>query len=312
MENQTGNHPNEKNKNSKALLYTIIGVLVALNAGLLYMWQKSGNEKKIVQKELVETTADLKEKELALADAEHLLKKFRADSATMAGKNKELGAEVIQKKNELAQLVAKLRNTQSSDAKLIAELRAKMQELTDQIARLEQENTELKEQNAKLDQERVQLEGKNKTLGEQNAQISTENKKMRQRLITEGLRVEPLKKRWITGKEAVTYRAKDVESIKTSFNIAENNNADPGERTIYVKITGPGGTTMSNGNEGGTFEFENQESKYTYKISTIFDGVSKSVDASIWRPSGDLKPGAYTVELYCEGFKMGGTTFNLK
>lgn len=312
MENQTGNNPNEKNKNSKALLYTIIGVLVALNAGLLYMWQKNGNEKEIVQKELKDTSAELQEKELALADAEHLLKKFRADSATMASKNKELGAEVIQKKNELAALVLKLRNTQTADAKEIAALRAKMQELTDQIARLEQENVELKEQNAKLDEERKVLQGENRSLGDKNAQISNENKKMRQRLITEGLRVEPLKKRWITGKEAVTYKAKDVESIKTTFSISENNNAEPGERTIYVKVTGPGGTTMSNGNEGGTFEFENQESKYTYKITTIFDGVSKSVDPSIWRPSGDLKPGSYTVELFCEGFKMGGTAFVLK
>lgn len=312
MENQTGNNPNEKNKNSKALLYTIIGVLVALNAGLLYMWQKSNNNTTKVEQKLEVTTADLKEKEAALADAEHLLKKFRADSATMASKNKELGAEVIQKKNELTQLVAKLRATQSTDTKLIAELRAKMQELTDQIAKLERENADLKEQNAKLDQERSQLQVENRDLGDKNAQISSENRKMRQRLLSEAIKVEPLKKRWITGKEAVTYKAKDVESIKTSFSISENNMAEAGERVIYVKITGPGGTTMANGNEGGTFDFEGQQSKYTYKIQTTYDGAAKNIDASIWRPSGDLKPGAYTVELFCETFKMGGSAFTLK
>lgn len=313
MENQTTNTSNEKNKNSKALLYTIIGVLVALNAGLLYMWQKSGSEKEKVTKELVTTSNDLKEKEQALLDAEHLLEKFRVDSATLAAKNKDLDAEVIQKKNELAALVIKLRNSQTASAKEIAELRASMAELTEKIAQLERENTELKEVNAKLEEDRSRLESEKRDVENRNSQLSSENSRMRQRLLSEAVRVEPLKKRWLTGKEAVTYKATDVESIKTSFVIAENNNAEPGERTIYVKVTGPGGTTLANpGNEGGVFEFEGNQSKYTYKISTIFDQAAKAVPASIWRPSSDLKPGSYTVELFCEGFKMGGSQFTLK
>lgn len=313
MENQTSNIQNEKNKNSKALLYTIIGVLVALNAGLLYMWQKSGSEKEKVSTELTKTNENLKEKEEALADAEHLLEKYRLDSATLAAKNKDLDETVIQKKNELAALVIKLRNSQTSSAKEISELRAKMAELTEKIAKLEQENKELVEKNKKLDEDRSRLESEKRDVESKNTQLSSENAKMRQRLLSEGVRVDPLKKRWLTGKEAVTYKANDVESFKTSFTISENNFAEPGERTIYIKITGPGGVTLTNpGNEGGTFEYESNSSKYTYKITTIFDQTAKAVPASIWRPSTDLKPGGYTVELFCEGFKMGGTSFTLK
>jgi predicted nuclease with TOPRIM domain len=312
MENQTGNLPQEKNKNSKALLYTIIGVLVALNAGLLYMWQKSGNEKEKVVTEKTAVEGNLKEKEAALADAEHLLKKFRADSATMASKNQELGAEVIQRKNELAQLVATLRASKTNSAKEVAQLRAKIQELTDQITKLEEQNAELKAQNDRLDAERTQLESENRSINEKNTQISSENRKMRQRLIGESVTVEPLKKRWITGKEAVTYKAKDVESFKTSFSIAENKNAEPGEKVIYVKITGPGGTTLTNGNQGGTFAYEGAESKFTYQFTTVFDGMVKPVDPTIWRPAEDLKPGSYTIELFCDGFKIGARSFSLK
>lgn len=313
MENQTSNNPNEKNKNSKALLYTIIGVLVALNAGLLYMWQKAGNEKEKVTKELNTTSEELKVKEQALLDAEHLLEKLRVDSATLAAKNKELDADVLQKKNELAALVTKLRNSQNVSARQIADLNSRIAELNEKIAQLEKENVELKEVNAKLEEDRSRLESEKRDVETRNTQLSSENTKMRQRLLSESVKVEPLKKRWLTGKEAVTYKASDVESLKTSFTISENTNAEPGERIIYVKVTGPGGTTLTNpGNESGTFEFENNQSKYTYKITTIYDQTAKTVPASIWRPSTDLKPGSYTVELYCDGFKMGGASFSLK
>jgi|GEM_PF-252059 len=316
MENTSGNQPNEKNKNSKALLITIIGVLVALNAGLLYMWQKGGNEKEKVEKTLASTSIDLKERDAALADAEFMLAKFRVDSATMADKHKELGAEITTRRNEIAALAAKLRATQGNDSKLIAELRSKMDEMQAQIKKLESENVELKEQNAKLDQERVQLQTEKQEISTKYEQESKEKKKYKgiaQSLKAQNLKVEALKKRWLTGKEAVTSKAKDVESFRTTFSIAENAEAEPGDRTIYIKITGPDGTTINNpGNEGGTFEFEGNESKYTYKISEIFDQVAKAVKPSIWRPTSDLKAGKYTVELYSEGFKMGSATMTLK
>lgn len=316
MENTSENHPNEKNKNSKALLITIIGVLVALNAGLLYMWQKSGNEKQKTEQTPQTTKEDLSEKEAALADAEHMLKKFRLDSATMAAKNQTLNNDIITKKNEITALVAKLRSSNTKDAATIAELRQKMEELQDQIKKLESENAELKEKNHQLDEERTRLEGENKDLNNKYEEKSEENrinKAKAQALKTQNLMVEALKKRWITGKPAVTAKAKDVESIKTSFTIMENNDAESGERTIYIKITGPDGVTINNpGSEGGTFEFEGNESKYTYKMTAVFEKQSKAVQPTYWKPVNTLKPGKYTIELYCEGFKMGSSSLTLK
>jgi regulator of replication initiation timing len=316
MENTSGNQPNEKNKNSKALLITIIGVLFALNAGLLYMWQKSGNEKEKVEKQKESVVKDNTELKMALADAEHMLNKFRLDSATMADKHKALGAEIITRKNEIAALAAKLRFTQSADKKDIDRLNSMVAELENKIHELEAQNADLKEKNAKLDQEREQLQTQNQEISTKYAQESAEKKKYKsiaQSLKASNLKVEALKKRWLTGKEAVTTRAKDVESIRTTFTIAENNEAEPGDRTIYIKITGPDGITINNpGNEGGTFEFESKESKYTYKISELFDQTAKTVKPSIWRPTGEMKPGKYTIELYCEGFKMGSAALQLK
>ena len=110
MENTPMNQADQKNRNSKALLYTIIGVLLALNAGLFYMWQKGGKEKETVEKKLVTTTDNLKEKTAALEEADYLLEKFRRDSAALVNNNKELNTDLIKKKNEISALVAKLKN----------------------------------------------------------------------------------------------------------------------------------------------------------------------------------------------------------
>lgn len=316
MENNTVNNPTDKNKNSKALLITIIGVLVALNAGLLYMWQKSGNEKDKVEKSFKASTKENEELKSTLADAEHLLKKYQIDSAAMAEKHKELGSEIITKRNEIAALVAKLRSTQNASASQIAELRAKNNEMAELIAKLQKENTELIAKNKELDDRRAQLEEENKTIStkyEQEATENARNKALAQRLTTQNLKVEAMKKRLLSKKQVSTTRAKDVESFQTSFTIAENAEAPPGERTIYIKITGPDGITLENpGGEEKVFKYEGQESKYTYKIKEIFDQEARPVKATEWKPSADLKAGKYTIELYCDGFKMGGTSLTLK
>jgi TolA-binding protein len=309
MENTPTNQADQKNRNSKALLYTIIGILIALNAGLFYMWQKGGNEKEIVEKKLETTTGNLKEKTAALEEAEYLLEKFRRDSAALVDNNKDLNADLVKKKNEISALVIKLRaNKNASDAE-IAELKSKIQELTAQLDQLQKENEELKEVNTQLQQEKEAAITENK-------QLSAEKKKYKniaQRLQAGSIKVEALKKRWITGKEATTTKAKDVEAFRTAFTLAENKVAEPGDKTIYVKVTGPEGVTLSNpGNESGTFEYDGKESKYTYKFSVAYDQESKSVPATKWRPARDLKKGKYTIELYCDGFKIGSEVLNLK
>ncbi len=273
------------------------------------MWQKGGNEKEIVEKKLETTTGNLKEKTAALEEAEYLLEKFRRDSAALVDNNKELNADLVKKKNEISALVIKLRaNKNASDAE-IAELKSKIQELTAQLDQLQKENEELKEVNTQLQQEKEAAITENK-------QLSAEKKKYKniaQRLQAGSIKVEALKKRWITGKEATTTKAKDVEAFRTAFTLAENKVAEPGDKTIYVKVTGPEGVTLSNpGNESGTFEYDGKESKYTYKFSVAYDQESKSVPATKWRPARDLKKGKYTIELYCDGFKIGSEVLNLK
>ena len=82
--------------------------------------------------------------------------------------------------------------------------------------------------------------------------------------------------------------------------------------TLFVKITGPEGVTLANSGQGGTFDFDGKSSKYTYKISTVFENETKPVQPTVWKPTEQLKPGKYTIEIYAEGYKMGSTVLDLK
>ncbi len=305
----------EKDKRSKVLLYSIIALLVALNIGFFYMWQKGNKEKELVQGQLVTANEDNKEKDKLLQEAEFLIKKYQADSAAMAKQGKEMTEEIKAKKEELSRLYAQMKNKDRVSSAEIAKLKLEIANLTEQIAKLEKENTELKEINAKLDEEKKEAEAKNEELTSNNKTLSAERDKYKsvaERLQTSELKVEALKKRWLTGKETTTDKASNVESFRTTVKIAENPEAPEGERVIYVKITGPQGTTLGTGSEAGTFPYQGAESKYTYKINTNYTGEELSLPPSKWTPKGDLKAGVYTFELYCEGYLMGAKKLTLK
>jgi predicted nuclease with TOPRIM domain len=284
-------------------------VLLALNAGLFYFWQKRSDHdnKTTAQNEsLKKDTAALNR---ALEQAQYLITKYQRDSAALTDNNKDLSEEVVSKKNELAKLYAQLKTEKNVSAAKLKELQDKIRDLMDQLSNLEKQNTELREVNAKLESENVAVIKRNKEL----ATDRQKYKNIAQRLQATGLKVEALKKKWLSGKVGTTNKAKDVEAIRISFSLAENKVADAGEKTVYVKITGPEGVTLTNpGNEGGTFDFENNQSKYTYKMTVLYEQEAKTAEVTKWSPSKDLKKGKYSIELYCEGFKIGEQNLDLK
>lgn len=309
------NNPKETEKKSKAraLLIGIIGALLLINGILLYKYFKKSSEAKVVKTELTNDNNALKG---SLEEAELLLVQYQEDSIALAGKNILLSDDLISKKNEIAALVSKLRRKGNANASELASLKTKITELQGQIAQLEAVNQGLRDENNNLAQEKTQLQGQNAQLVTEKTQITAEREKYKSvasRLQASNITIQTTKKRWIDKKEIKTDKAKNAENIKIGFNILENNVAEGGDRTIYVKITGPDGVTIINpGSEGGTFAYENYESRYTYKLSTDFNREAKSGPTTVWRPKQYLKAGKYTVEFYTEGYRMGVSTFTLR
>ncbi|RZK16114.1 MAG: hypothetical protein EOO56_20820, partial [Hymenobacter sp.] len=133
------------------------------------------------------------------------------------------------------------------------------------------------------------------------------------RLMADNIRVSVLNKK---DKEKTDdkeeFKAKRVDRVKVTFNLARNDVSPKETKQIYLRILEPDGAALYNlSTGGGTFSVDGQEAFYTQKQDVVFDN-SKQPLQFIYAKGGDYKIGAHTVELYEGGALMGKTTFTLK
>lgn len=299
---------NQQDRNNKSILYAIIAILLLFNIGLFYLWQ-SGNSKR---DELTNANsalgATIKQKESMIAAADAMIAQYKSDSITMSEANKSISRELAAKNNEIARLTFELRKSGSNSKAIMAELQSKLSDMAKRLAELERENVELKEKNENLNKENAELNTQNNVLSKEGKRL----KSLASRIQSSEIRVETLKKQWITRKETNTNRAKDVEALRISFNLAENKIAEAGERAIFVKITGPEGITLNSGDGGIADLLDGKSTKYSYKTTVVYEKDSKQVPATVWKPTNKLTKGKYTIELFTEGYLMGSSVIDLK
>ena len=299
---------NQQDRNNKSILYAIITILLLFNIGLFYLWQ-SGNSKR---DELTNVNsalgATIKQKESMIAAADAMISQYKSDSVTMSEANKSVSRELAAKNNEIARLTFELRKSGTNSKAIMAELQLKLADMAKRLAALETENIELKEKNENLNKENAELNTQNNVLSKEGKRM----KNLASRIQSSEIRVETLKKQWITRKETNTNRAKDVEALRISFNLAENKIAEAGERSIFVKLSGPEGITLNSGDGGIADLLDGKSTKYSYKTTVVYEKDSKQVPATVWKPTNKLTKGKYTIELFTEGYLLGSSVIDLK
>ncbi len=299
---------NQQDRNNKSILYAIIAILLLFNIGLFYLWQSGNSKRDELTQANTALGSTIKQKESMIAAAEAMISQYKSDSITMSEANKSVSRELAAKNNEIARLTFELRKSGTNSKAIMAELQLKLADMAKRLAELERENVELKEKNETLNKENAELNTQNNVLSKEGKRL----KGLASRIQSSEIRVETLKKQWITRKETNTNRAKDVEALRISFNLAENKIAEAGERVIFVKITGPEGITLNSGDGGIADLLDGKSTKYSYKTTVVYEKDSKQVPATVWKPTNKLTKGKYTIELYTEGYLMGSSVIDLK
>ncbi len=299
---------NQQDRNNKSILYAIIAILLLFNIGLFYLWQSGNSKRDELTQANTALGSTIKQKESMIAAAEAMISQYKSDSITMSEANKSVSRELAAKNNEIARLTFELRKSGTNSKAIMAELQLKLADMAKRLAELERENVELKEKNETLNKENAELNTQNNVLSKEGKRL----KGLASRIQSSEIRVETLKKQWITRKETNTNRAKDVEALRISFNLAENKIAEAGERVIFVKITGPEGITLNSGDGGIADLLDGKSTKYSYKTTVVYEKDSKQVPATVWKPTNKLTKGKYTIELYTEGYLLGSSVIDLK
>jgi septal ring factor EnvC (AmiA/AmiB activator) len=324
MENQTPT----TNTSSKNWIYlSLIAVLAASTIYLFVSKNKSDNRTTEIGQELAtETTA-----KQAVQD-EYNAALLRLDE--MKSDNASMDSLLTTKNVELAALTDKIasivKNKNASDAQLseaktlLASLNGKLDVFSKQIATLKAANAQLATEKEQVTSERDavtaqkeavtteknNIEASKKLTDEKNADLE-KKVDLAKVLHASNIMLEPVKKRWIDGKEISTSKAGRTELIHIKFNLDDNRLSESGDKEVYIVIYGPDGNAYGS----NKFTISNGTQKIYSASKTIpyTQGQTSKDIALDWKPTdANFGAGEYNVEIYHKGYKIGEQNVRLK
>lgn len=290
-----------KNSNSKAI---IIVLAVLLLAALGYTFYSMGEHKEL-------TDAIEEEKAEIELNLDSMIVKYE----DAISENTEMAGELSIERDKVVALRDSIKGLKSTNYSLIRRYRS-------QISKLEAANKELFEINEELSQKNEMLTknldsanvkivaqlAKNDTLALQNIDLS-EKVAIGSILKVNSARILAMRER-SSGKLVETSRAKSTDAFRINFNIANNDIASPGERSVFIQVLDPQGNTI--GNEGELVLLD--ESTITYSDRTLVEYLNDDITVislvEVERKS--LVKGVYTVNVYVENLLSGVTAITLK
>lgn len=114
---------------------------------------------------------------------------------------------------------------------------------------------------------------------------------------TSGIRMTAL-----NGRGNETKRIRQAERLRTDFELTANELAEPGEKSIYICITGPDGYQLSSP-EMIVFMFEGEEMMASAMRKVDYE--NQSVPVSIYYDGAAFEKGTYKVDIYIDGRHCG-------
>ena len=290
-------------KNKKIIIISaVIGVL--LLGGKVYL-SISLQQQKQANRDMQEL-AELDKKEM-----ENEYQQFADQYSEMKTQinNDSIIEQLTQEQMKTEQLLKELKNVKATDAREIARLKKELATCRavirsyileiDSLNRLNQnltaENTRVKGQYAEATR---QIEGLNA-----DKQSLSEKVAIAAQLDATGISLTAKNKR---GK--VTKSLKKCKTLQVNFSIAKNVTAQSGMKTIYVRITTPTGSVLTN---GGTFNYENRSLQYSMKRDIEYTGNETAV-TTYWNVNEFLSNGTYNVSIFADGNMIGSRNFSFK
>ena len=290
-------------KNKKIIIISaVIGVL--LLGGIVYL-SISLQQQKQANRDMQEL-AELDKKEM-----ENEYQQFADQYSEMKTQinNDSIIEQLTQEQMKTEQLLKELKNVKATDAREIARLKKELATCRavirsyileiDSLNRLNQnltaENTRVKGQYAEATR---QIEGLNA-----DKQSLSEKVAIAAQLDATGISLTAKNKR---GK--VTKSLKKCKTLQVNFSIAKNVTAQSGMKTIYVRITTPTGSVLTN---GGTFNYENRSLQYSMKRDIEYTGNETAV-TTYWNVNEFLSNSTYNVSIFADGNMIGSRNFSFK
>lgn len=315
-------------KDRKSLLLAALAILALLNVVLIYFFYKEREKNKEQETVIAAKTEEVVATKMKLDSISAQLDAKIAEIQQLGGQVDSL----ITLKQQLERDKAALRSASSAASVDVSKYKQKIANYEAVLAQKDQEITKLKEelgivtaQNQELSTKVTGLEGEKETLQRTQrsfedsvGSLSAKNRELAEKVtIASALKAEKIAVNAVSSKgkerDGGAYRAKRIDKLKVDFDLAANPISRDGEREVFLRILDPEGAVMADMATGsGTFVYGGRETVYTAKQNLNYsnDGSQGSIIYS--RGGIPLKKGDHTIELYCDGFRIGSTTFKVR
>ena len=298
--------PENKRRSNTALLALVVLLLIS-NVALLYLYTQQKDQAKQSDAQVVQVSS---EKE----NVTKLLEDMLAQYDTLNTTNEQLTTEMEAQKEQIEDLVKKVKNGNYSLSKAKKEaetLRKIMQGYVVTIDSLQQANVQLLAEKTATEQQLGEVTGQKQALetktAEQEAAIARGSV-----LHTTALDAHTVFLR-SSGKQVDTERANKAEMVKCCFTLGENRMTTSGNKMLYMRVISPDGQVLASSDGDNRFKFNGVEGEFSVRREVNYQNQPVDVCMFWSKPEGlTLNTGQYIVELYEAGASVGKTTFDLK
>ena len=280
----------QSNGGLKAVMIAMIVVALGLGAALFYVLS---SKNKLVG-ELNEEKADLTEQIVAL----------QSDYENLSSEYDSLNAQLDSSREELAQLVERVKKTEATDRakirqyeKELGTLRSIMRGYITQIDSLNTLNHRLTEEAASARQEATETQRRNEELSRQVEDLTGK--------ITASsvIKAHNFVMYAFNNNDKVTDKANRVVRFLVNLTLAQNDLAQRGPVRVYVRVTDPEGKLLSDG-RGTTFTYGGQTMEASASREVDYQG--EEIDLGIYINNvGAFQKGIYTVDAYTTQALLG-------
>jgi cell division septum initiation protein DivIVA len=292
--------------NSKIYVFFILIILLLLGCiGVLYTkYNKALQTITNIENNLTVVNS---EKQKLLTELDSLEQEIKMHM----GKNAKLDSLLIEKQAEIEKIRYTLR-TQNADIaeinnykKQIEILRATADQYIKENAYLKYKVDSLKAMNQyqkiKLDTMEIENFQKAKKIDELNEKVE----------IGSQLRVSDVKVTAYNKKGKPITRAKRVEKIEVAGTMLKNILAQPGKRTIFIRITAPGGVVLTQ-SSNNQFDYDGKTIMFSEKKEILYNNNDSRFEVYYNAVNDNLEIGIYKIAIFCDGKEVGKSEIELK
>ncbi len=297
------------------------GLIIALLGTWAYIiWDKNKTKETILQKDTIisNTSSQRDELQKELEDATMRYDMIKTSSANMAHSKDSViskqGRDIAQKRIRIQQLLSKVGATEAelSQARtLIASLNEDIVGYKTQVETLQGEKIILTQEKNIATQQRDKVQ---KDFDSVTSVIKEKEEVIDVASTLHASNFSILAINEKNGKEKETTTAKRVDKLRISFDLDENRVAQSGRKNIYVCITAPDGTPLTEATMGsGKFSTRDGIEKfYTQKVDVVYTQGQRQTLSIDWKQTTSFLTGDYKIEVYNNGFKIGEGVRSLK